>query len=967
MARRQISKYKAKDRKKAEKKQRLENKATEERKVSLVRQKQVDDFITQARSAKGKGYDKMKVDDFLSYDFAEDSDNDDKVDSIPVTTRHIQSAPIDIRMIPVKVGRTKVIQVALDDQLDGEDYMGFKEEEADDNGAAFFNDNLDDEDERLYVAVEVNNGTPAEEDQDDEYADEDLYPGDEEDLDDVLEADYFDLDEEDDNNNGDEYTEALHKKKLKALKLNDPEFYAYITSTAPDMFQYDLTTAINASGKVTTPHTQSASTGATTAKKATKSQQQHQSQSHAEARCIQTLTADHFIALKTKFDSRSYSAKDILTTMRVFRSAVIANKKAKYIQSRYHRQGGETLTPQQRKKINFNLLIITASPLFQNFLQFALRTIPLALMETLYLNNSIPLPYLQQATPNAPRQRDRDEAVSWRELAVALSDGLSPIQSRLSQLNTWPKVISTLARSYFLTTFTLLRDSVDTGLNRIILRAVLPVLPLLENTQIPSTLYLRPILHIWAYSVELPYVARSHVQKASVYTDNISRLEAFLVLRRLMVCLPFMGQIKESICKGVYHIFSKISNHTTSLSFPTIQFLTNCIVELYGIDGVVAYQLTFLYLRQLATQLRQHLVGAANNRGLRSVYNWQYINALRIWITVLSTYAIEPTSALRPLIYPLTQICTTVLSLSAAPSLFSAKIILCELLTELMYKAQVYLPITTHLLNALRHPLFSKKKHTNITKKHLSLQVEFTYKVHVPEGEILETVQYKENIGHRIIDALSRHLTVIADAIYFPEYSHPVRMTLKQLLTMVQIPSLQRDLRLLQTSVNETVHYVLERRGKVAFSPRDVITKQVNALTLMSNTIALNALHSGAGGSGTVGQPKISSIQRFSEKRLAARQEQDNTDIKLNKDSVGTIPGHNDDDDDDFDYGDDEEEEYMSELTSKSMKRKAMSNGDDDDDEDDEDDYDDEDDWEFYDEDDDVMDYDNDDDDSEYC
>jgi nucleolar complex protein 2 len=958
VARRQIAKFKQKDRAKAEKKQRVAQKEEAEEKVQLVRQKQVDDFVTQAKTAKGKGYDKMSVDDFMSYGFAEDSDGEDNSKagkkaaagagattktktsttkkSAPIQPKKL-AVPLPSRIIPIKTGKGKVVNVPLDDEEDDEDHMDFSDDDEGNDGD-FYSDDIDNQNDDDYNGLDVD-GIPADDDEDMEFDEDDLYAGDDDDEDDEgIDGGYFDKEDLDEDDEDGEYDEESHEKQLRQLKVKDPELYKYLLQTSPDMLKFDQSNDND--------DDDSGSDSDDDGKDNTKGIK--------KALTIESLTSEQFAKIKGKFDRRKYNAKDLLLVIRLFKSAVLVRKKANVMQTRA-KKNGKNISDAKSSKVDMKLIMLTSSPLYQHFLQFSLRVIPCALVELLYLNNKIPIPFLQEASPQEPQSRSPDQGISWKELAIALSDGVSPLQGKLQSLIGWGKV-SRLTRTYFLTVFTLLRDVIDNGLVRLILRSILPAIPLLESVTIPTPLLLKRLLHFWCYSADVSYTSKekSKSSTSTFRTDHVSRIEAFLVLRRLAICLPHSSHIKEAVMKGVYQNFAKVAKHVTSYTYPTIVFLTNCVVELYGIDGVLAYQLTFIYLRQLATQLRTYLL-TPSSKGLRSIYNWQFINCLRVWGQVLSTYAIETTSALRPLIYPYSQICTTILTLSTAPAFFPVKITVCELLSELMFKSQVYIPIATHLLNIFRHPSFSKKKHTTITKHQTHLQNELTFKLHIAEG-LLDSLQYKENIAQRTLDVLTRHLSIVADAVFFPEYSYPIRTSLKQLLTMVQIPTITRDLRQLQTAINESVHYVLERRGKVAFSPRDIITKQVNSLTLMSNTVALNSLHQGSGGSGTVGAYKPTSLHKLWEKRLNAKQLDEEESAQKRQqviDELGEPDATDEDDLDDDEEGEEEEEEEEEDL---SRKRKSLSHRDDyeDDDEDMEDMYGDEDDdFGFDDEDDD--------------
>ena len=57
----------------------------------------------------------------------------------------------------------------------------------------------------------------------------------------------------------------------------------------------------------------------------------------------------------------------------------------------------------------------------------------------------------------------------------------------------------------------------------------------------------------------------------------------------------------------------------------------------------------FLYIRQLAVTVRSVVV---SKKEIESVYNWQYINCLHVWVAVLA----DCDACLQPLIFPLIQV-----------------------------------------------------------------------------------------------------------------------------------------------------------------------------------------------------------------------------------------------------------------------------------------------------------------------
>ena len=86
-----------------------------------------------------------------------------------------------------------------------------------------------------------------------------------------------------------------------------------------------------------------------------------------------------------------------------------------------------------------------------------------------------------------------------------------------------------------------------------------------------------------------------------------------------------------------------------------IALTSACFVDLCAIDASAAYQHAFVYIRQLAIHLR-NAIQKPTADAYRQVYNWQYVNCLRLWAQVLCALAREPSAPLRQLVYPLVQV-----------------------------------------------------------------------------------------------------------------------------------------------------------------------------------------------------------------------------------------------------------------------------------------------------------------------
>lgn len=82
------------------------------------------------------------------------------------------------------------------------------------------------------------------------------------------------------------------------------------------------------------------------------------------------------------------------------------------------------------------------------------------------------------------------------------------------------------------------------------------------------------------------------------------------------LCVRLGYDCLDVCLKGVYKAYvlnCKLSKSISRSKLQHIQFLGNCVAELYGINPLAAYQHIFMYIRQLAVVLR----GVLSEKGIK--------------------------------------------------------------------------------------------------------------------------------------------------------------------------------------------------------------------------------------------------------------------------------------------------------------------------------------------------------------
>ncbi len=165
------------------------------------------------------------------------------------------------------------------------------------------------------------------------------------------------------------------------------------------------------------------------------------------------------------------------------------------------------------------------------------------------------------------------------------------------------------------------------------------------------------------------------------------RILAFINIRRMALDFPypFIG----NCLKGVYLTYVRNAKFTNPKTLPLINFMSNCVTEIYGLDWNLSYQHMFVYIRQLAIILRTSF-NTKSKDSYDTVYNWQFINSIRAFVRIFSAYPNQP--VLQLLIHPLMQIIQGVISLVPTARYFPLRFQCVRMMNEVaMFNTGTYI------------------------------------------------------------------------------------------------------------------------------------------------------------------------------------------------------------------------------------------------------------------------------------
>ncbi|CZT17576.1 related to nucleolar complex protein 2 [Ramularia collo-cygni] len=371
------------------------------------------------------------------------------------------------------------------------------------------------------------------------------------------------------------------------------------------------------------------------------------------------------------------------------------------------------------------------------------------------------------------------------------------------------KTLTPILRSQISGILHLLDHLSDPATLRLTLTSTLPLLPYLLSFKKLVRDLAKAVTNVWA---------------SSSNTES-TRIAAFLVMRRLVVIGD--ASIRENAFKAIYQALVKSSRNTTIHTMPGVNLMKNSAAELWGLvggDGGVAYTTAFTFIRSLAIHLRGSIT---NNSGesYKTVYNWQYVHSLDFWSRVLAAHCTEPTSPLRPLIYPLVQVTLGALRLIPTATYFPLRFQLIRSLLRVSMATGTYIPLAAPL-----YEVFNSAEMRRAPKPGTLKPLDFSIAIRAPKS-YLRTRIYQDGVAEQAQELLSEFFLLWTKNIAFPELALPVTVMLKRWLKEVNQRGASKGgnknqkintmMQLLVQKLEANARWIEEKRAKVDFAPND--------------------------------------------------------------------------------------------------------------------------------------------------
>ncbi|XP_060521938.1 nucleolar complex protein 2 homolog [Cylas formicarius] len=292
--------------------------------------------------------------------------------------------------------------------------------------------------------------------------------------------------------------------------------------------------------------------------------------------------------------------------------------------------------------------------------------------------------------------------------------------------------------------------------------------------------------------------------------DDSVRVLAFLCILRITTTQT--GGILDTTLKSMYLTFVKHSKFVSISSLALINFMKRSLVEMFSLDINISYTHVFLYIRQLAIQLRTAIT-VNKKENIQAVYNWQFINSLRLWGNLLSvTYKKQQ---MQQLVYPFVQVCLGTLKLVPTGQYFPLRFHVVQLLIDFSRDTGVFIPVLPFLLEILTSFDFNKK-HQKLSMK----PMHFTCLLRLSKSQLQEN-GFKDTVIDTVYGQILEYLSNQSNSIAFPDLSLVCIIHIKQFLKTCRVANYTRKMKQLLEKIEQNTKFIEDERSKVTFSLTD--------------------------------------------------------------------------------------------------------------------------------------------------
>eukprot|EP01103_Thecamoeba_quadrilineata_P005359 TRINITY_DN15176_c0_g1_i1.p1 TRINITY_DN15176_c0_g1~~TRINITY_DN15176_c0_g1_i1.p1 ORF type:complete len:786 (-),score=212.76 TRINITY_DN15176_c0_g1_i1:21-2378(-) len=306
--------------------------------------------------------------------------------------------------------------------------------------------------------------------------------------------------------------------------------------------------------------------------------------------------------------------------------------------------------------------------------------------------------------------------------------------------------------------------------------------------------FLRVLLRIWS--------ATSDLSVRDLALVNIRELA-------ITAAYPFI----DNCLKGIFLTYVRNSKFINPQSIVNVEAMSDGVVELYGLDFSSSYQFAFAYIRQLAIHLKNSLANTTKDSH-KNVYNWQFVNSLRLWGKFLCRYGSHP--EIKHLLYPLIELILGSVKLLPSVRYYPLRFHCIRILLNIQAALGVFIPLPPLLLEILDRQEVQKKAKPSSAKP-----LDFSVLLKIPQN-LIGTKSFQDCVISEVIRLLLEYYTIHSHSLSYPEMIVPTVNFLSRFKILCRNELFKRQISTLVEKLLSNRDYVLRERAKGDFSPKDV-------------------------------------------------------------------------------------------------------------------------------------------------
>jgi nucleolar complex protein 2 len=292
------------------------------------------------------------------------------------------------------------------------------------------------------------------------------------------------------------------------------------------------------------------------------------------------------------------------------------------------------------------------------------------------------------------------------------------------------------------------------------------------------------------------------------------RIVCFLALRKLALCRE--ETLTLQVYKAAYVSFLAVAKTTSVYSAGLIHFMSNCLVELFGVDASLTYQHAFMSIRQIAIHLRT-AVTQHNDANHRQVYQWSVVHALKLWCRVIGALSAHDAQAsLKALVFPVVQIALGIIKLLPSSQYHPLRLHVMRALVDLARRTNTFIPLTPHLLDIYQDMAVMSEK----TKPSTVKPLDFATMIRVPKPHA-NTRVYLDGLLDETNEVAVEYMAHVSNWIAFPEIILVMAVHLKKIQKASKYGKLAKSISGLLEKMERNRQQVLKARTQMTSTPLD--------------------------------------------------------------------------------------------------------------------------------------------------